>query len=191
MGGLKSDHSYSGSSANHSNWEHFCEICNTQFEDAEGLNEHTARVHGTHRSRPLERLDPLLREILENKKAIIHRRDERGAIQNPYNFPLPDRTGSLTYTDLENQLEQIFASEENALFQRRESTKWNVYVVTNVRWVVIKTTFPLGDGQNSSYLVRNKTSIVSLANHPDKRIPYKYKLCVFRCLAYHRSKNCK
>lgn len=61
--------------------------------------------------------------------------------------------------------------------------------MTNVRWVVIKTTFPLGDGQNSSYLVRNKTSIVSLANHPDKRIPYKYKLCVFRCLAYHRSKH--
>lgn len=106
MGGLKSDHSYSGSSANHSNCEHFCEICNTEFEDAEGLNEHTARVHGTHRSRPLEKLDPLLREILENKKAIIHRRDERGAIQNP--------TGSLTYTDLENQLEQTFESEENA-----------------------------------------------------------------------------
>lgn len=114
MGGLKSDHSYSGYSANHSNCEHFCEICNTEFEDAEGLNEHTARVHGTHRSRPLERLDPLLREILENKKAIIHRRHERGAIQNSYNVPLPDPTGSLTYTDLENQLEQIFESEENA-----------------------------------------------------------------------------
>ena len=58
-------------------------------------------------------------------------------------------------------------------------------MITNVRFDVTPTNFPLGKGALPDY-VKQKCSIVSMEVDSHNK-PYKDDHCFFRCLAYHQN----
>ena len=74
------------------------------------------------------------------------------------------------------------------LLRQRPDTKWIPVVVTNVRFLVTSTFYPLGQGQLPDYLMR-KDSLYPLVKNQNNGKPFKDNLCAFRCLALHRGHN--
>ena len=72
------------------------------------------------------------------------------------------------------------------LFLKRPNTKWTVYQVCNVRYVVFKMLDKhLGNGVLPDY-IKNKKCIIGLDVNKVTNRPYTDYLCAFRCLAYFR-----
>ena len=71
------------------------------------------------------------------------------------------------------------------LLRQRPDTKWIPVLVTNVRFLVTSTFYPLGQGPLPDYLMR-KDSLYPLVKNRHNGKSYKDNLCVFRCLALHR-----
>ncbi|XP_069106330.1 uncharacterized protein [Argopecten irradians] len=78
-----------------------------------------------------------------------------------------------------------------SIFKQRPSTKWTVYRITNVRWTVTRTSFPLGAGTVLPDYVKSKKSIISLTNDARTGRAFTDNLCLFRCLAYDRVRDVK
>ena len=70
----------------------------------------------------------------------------------------------------------------------RESTKWQPHLVTNVKFVVTKTGFPLGEMVKLPDFIKNRKCIISLDTNR-KGQPFTDSLCMFRCLAWYFKKN--
>ncbi len=70
---------------------------------------------------------------------------------------------------------------------QRPNTKWKPYLITNTCITVYKTSFPLGNGCLPDF-IKNNRFIISL-DADRSRILYKDSLCIFRCLAVHRSRD--
>lgn len=73
--------------------------------------------------------------------------------------------------------------------QSRPNSKWSVYVVTNIRWMVTRTNYILGSNRKLPDYIRKKRSIIALDNRSDNGALIEDNLCAFRCLAYHRTKK--
>ena len=71
------------------------------------------------------------------------------------------------------------------LLRQRPDTKWVPVLVTNVRFLVTSTFYPLGQGKLPGYLMR-KDSLYPLVKNRHNGKTYKDNLCAFRCLALHR-----
>ena len=76
------------------------------------------------------------------------------------------------------------------LLRQRPDTKWIPVLVTNVRFLVTSTFYPLGQGQLPDYLMK-KDSLYPLVKNRHNGKPYKDNLCAFRCLALHRGHKIK
>ena len=76
------------------------------------------------------------------------------------------------------------------LLRQRDDTKWRPVLVTNFRFTLFHTFYPIGDlhGPLPDY-VRNNAAIVSLEYN--RGLPYKDHYCAFRCLALHRGYDVK
>lgn len=76
--------------------------------------------------------------------------------------------------------------------QSRTNSKWSVYVITNIKWVVVRTNYVLGAGRELPNYVKKKKCIISLnVNSIYGGGVIEDNLCAFRCLAYHRTQNRK
>ena len=67
--------------------------------------------------------------------------------------------------------------------QSRPNSKWKLILVTNVRYFVTSTSFPLGHGILPPYIKNMRCVIALIANK--RQVAYSDKLCLFRCLTYH------
>ena len=76
------------------------------------------------------------------------------------------------------------------LLRQRPDTKWIPVLVTNARFLVTSTFYPLGQGQLPDYLMR-KDSLYPLVKNQQNGKPYKDNLCAFRCLALHHGHEIK
>ncbi|XP_069109836.1 LOW QUALITY PROTEIN: uncharacterized protein [Argopecten irradians] len=77
------------------------------------------------------------------------------------------------------------------IFVQRPSTKWRVYRVTNVRWTVTRTGYPLGAPVNLPPYIGNLRSVINLTHDRMSGRPFSDNLCMFRCLAYDRVRDTK
>ena len=72
------------------------------------------------------------------------------------------------------------------IYKQRPNTKWKVYMVTNIRYVVFKmSNKKLGVGIVPDF-IKKKKCIISLDINPSDKKPYTDYLCAFRCLSYHK-----
>ena len=74
------------------------------------------------------------------------------------------------------------------LHKNRPNTKWRLVLVTNVRYFITSTHFPLGQECSLPQYISNQKSIVSLTRDGNCH-KYHDNLCLFRCLTYHRHAN--
>lgn len=77
--------------------------------------------------------------------------------------------------------------------QSRTNSSWSVYVITNIKWVVVRTNYVLGAGRELPNYVKKKKCIISLNVNSiyGGGGVIEDNLCAFRCLAYHRTQNRK
>ncbi len=74
----------------------------------------------------------------------------------------------------------------NYLMQQRDSTKWILYLVTNINYEVTSTGYVLGGYiQLTPYILRDMLAI-SMNKPFSGNSTYTDSLCVFRCLTYHK-----
>jgi hypothetical protein len=74
------------------------------------------------------------------------------------------------------------------LLRQRPNTKWKPHLLTNARFAVTSTNFPLGVLQEPLPAhIRSSKSIVSLTHTINGR-PYLDNMCAFRCLAVYRKR---
>ena len=69
------------------------------------------------------------------------------------------------------------------VMKARPNTHWRPALVTNVRFYVTNTGFPLGSPQVLPDYVRNSKSILSLVSPNRSVVPYDDNYCLFRCIA--------
>jgi hypothetical protein len=86
---------------------------------------------------------------------------------------------------LEQRLKELDVN--SYVLNQRPNSKYIPTLVTNVKWWVSHTNYPLGTGLLPDY-IRNMRSIIGLDR--DRRgVSYEDDNCVFRCLIYHQNKN--
>ncbi|KAL4226296.1 hypothetical protein ACF0H5_014279 [Mactra antiquata] len=94
--------------------------------------------------------------------------------------------------DVERLRSRLAALDLSSYFQKQKpNSKWKPVAITNVLFVVYKTSFPLGLSQPLPAYIKNSKSIVSFEKNPRSGQMYTDNLCFFRCLAFHKSKNIK
>ena len=72
----------------------------------------------------------------------------------------------------------------NYVLKQRPNSQWKPILVTNIRWSISKTKFPLGAVVNLPSYLKNKKSILGMdVGHHGKA--YDDNLCLFRCYAFH------
>ncbi|MCG7865753.1 MAG: C2H2-type zinc finger protein, partial [Candidatus Thiodiazotropha taylori] len=76
------------------------------------------------------------------------------------------------------------------LLRNRPDTKWIPVLVTNVRFPVWSTHYPIGQGPLPDFLLK-KDSLYPLVKNQQTGKLYKDNLCAFRCLALHRGHDIK
>ncbi|MES9993656.1 MAG: C2H2-type zinc finger protein, partial [Candidatus Thiodiazotropha sp.] len=86
------------------------------------------------------------------------------------------------------QLQQKDITTE--LLRNRPDTKWIPVLVTNVRFPVWSTHYPIGQGRLPDYLLK-KDSLYPLVKNRQTGKLYDDNLCAFRCLALHRGHDIK
>ena len=87
---------------------------------------------------------------------------------------------------LEQKLRELDVNKY--VLNQRPNSKYIPTLVTNVKWWVSHTNYPLGLGLLPDY-IRNMKSIIGLDK--DRRgVSYEDDNCVFRCLVYHRNPLC-
>lgn len=74
--------------------------------------------------------------------------------------------------------------------QSRPNSKWSVYVVTNIRWMVVRTNYILGAARKIPEYIKKKKCIIALNTNSSEGGLLEDK-CAFRCLAYHRKQTRK
>ena len=100
-------------------------------------------------------------------------------------FPSPFLIGSRKYLRIfQNKIRRLDPLEY--VNNLRPNSKWRPFMITNVRFDVTPTNFPLGKGMLPDY-VKQKRSIVSMEVDSHNK-PYRDDHCFFRCLAYHRNR---
>ena len=100
-------------------------------------------------------------------------------------FPSPFLIGSRKYLRIfQNKIRRLDPLEY--VNNLRPNSKWRPFMITNVRFDVTPTNFPLGKGVLPDY-IKQKRSIVSMEVDSHNK-PYKDDHCFFRCLAYHRNR---
>ena len=78
------------------------------------------------------------------------------------------------------------------LLRNREDTKWIPVLVTNFRFTIFHTFYPIGNLQEPlPDYVKNNEAIVSLDTNHNTGLPYEDRYCAFRCLALHRGYDVK
>jgi hypothetical protein len=75
------------------------------------------------------------------------------------------------------------------LLTGRDDTKWIPVLLTNVRFSVYKTSFPLGHFKELSEHIKNKQGIIALDTNPKTGSDFDDYLCAFRCLAVHENRK--
>ena len=75
------------------------------------------------------------------------------------------------------------------ILKSRPNSKWTVYVITNIRWLVTRTNYILGSTRKLPDYIKNKRSIITLDTRSNDGALIEDNLCAFRCLAYHKTKN--
>ena len=75
------------------------------------------------------------------------------------------------------------------ILKSRPNSKWTVYVITNIRWLVTRTNYILGSMRKLPDYIKNKRSIITLDTRSNDGALIEDNLCAFRCLAYHKTKN--
>ena len=68
--------------------------------------------------------------------------------------------------------------------QSRPNSKWSVYVVTNIRWVMTMTNYVLGAGRKLPDYIKKNRCIVALNTNSREGSLIEDNLCAFRCLVY-------
>ena len=86
------------------------------------------------------------------------------------------------------QLQQKDITTE--LLRNRPDTKWIPVLVTNVRFPIWSTYYPIGQGQLPDFLLK-KDSLYHLVRNRHTGKLYDDNLCAFRCLALHRGHDIK
>ena len=72
----------------------------------------------------------------------------------------------------------------NYILRQRPNSQWKPVLVTNIRWSVWKTKFPLGSPVILPNYVKKKKTIIGMdVGHHGR--PYQDNLCLFRCYAFH------
>ena len=86
---------------------------------------------------------------------------------------------------MENKLRELDVNQY--VLKQRPNSKYIPTLVTNVKWWISHTNYPLGLGLLPDY-IRNMKSIVGMEKN-DRGTSYDDNYCIFRCLIYHRNKN--
>ena len=78
------------------------------------------------------------------------------------------------------------------LLQQRPDTKWIPVLITNFRFTLFHTFYPIGDlhGPLPDF-VKNNEALVGLETNRRTGLPYNDHLCAFRCLALHQGYDVK
>ena len=76
--------------------------------------------------------------------------------------------------------------------RQRDNTKWRPVLLTNVKYVVTLTNFPLGcpDVEMPDH-IKAKKCVLSFTHNAQDGEEYEDNLCMFRCLSFHISKKRK
>ncbi|XP_033729182.1 uncharacterized protein LOC117318295 isoform X1 [Pecten maximus] len=151
-------------------------------------------------------------EALENQMLHIFRQQSNTFKVNlSFGFALTDIEGSMRYfyphnnetvldqpmliselRDVRRLIDRLRETDLLAtVFSQRPSTKWRVYRVTNVRWTVTRTSFPLGAQVTLPDFIKNLNSVINLTHDRNTGRPFTDNLCIFRCLAYDRVRDTK
>ena len=78
------------------------------------------------------------------------------------------------------------------LLRNREDTRWIPVLVTNFRFTIFHTFYPIGDlhGPLPDYVKHNR-AVISLETNSNTGMQYEDHYCAFRCLALHRGYDVK
>jgi hypothetical protein len=154
---------------------------------------------------PLKRRDVGMAEIKRQLETIFQQQKNAFKINFSFGYVLRNVEGDLRYfyahnnesilespfvmstlTDL-NQLVRKLEEMDflQKVFMQRPNTTWSVYAVTNVRWIVTRTTFFLGMGRKLPAYIKNRKCIIALEQDRKHKRFYTQNLCFFRALAYH------
>ncbi len=101
----------------------------------------------------------------------------------PHPFLISDRHDIFK---LINKLKQL--DIEQYMRQHRPNTKWKLYFIPNMNFIVYQTKFALGAGALPEF-IHNNRHIRSFDSSPSTGRPYTDFLCFFRCLSFHRTQK--
>ena len=88
--------------------------------------------------------------------------------------------------DLQQILDQLNQMDITTLLHKnRPDTKWRVVLITNIRYFITSTHFPLGEQCSLPEYITRQKSIVSLTSN-FHRNKYDDNKCLFRCYCYHK-----
>ena len=77
------------------------------------------------------------------------------------------------------------------MLRQRPDTKWKPFLLTNVRYWINPTHFPLGGPAVLPQYLLDNMSLISMTKSKKGKHTYQDNLCAFRCLAYHREGKSK
>ena len=121
----------------------------------------------------------ILKSIEDGSYRYFYPHNNDGILKTPFSVTNP--------SDLFELIEQCKSIDiAESVIKQRPDTKWKVYRITNVRYIVYKLLDKkLGIGIVPKY-IKVRKHIISLDVSRATNKPYDDYLCAFRCLAYHR-----
>jgi hypothetical protein len=94
---------------------------------------------------------------------------------------IADATDIGTFHGLVSQL-----NFNDYILRQRPDSKWIPVLVTQVRYWVNKTNFPMGSTVEIPDYLKNKKCLITLTSNYKGKVVYKDNLCIFRCYTYHK-----
>ena len=150
------------------------EIIHNQMREIYNQNENVFRINIS--------FGFILRNIDDDSYRYFYAHNNDGVFQTPQ-----------TITNVEDLLDLFKKIKHldilHTIFKQRPNSKWKVYALTNIRYVVFRMLDKtLGMGIVPDFIKRKKC-IISLDVNRSTNRPFTDYFCAFRCLAFHRGQR--